>query len=125
MGCEKLVRSLPRNSTGFNGPRSQVVRWIIGRIQVKSDIVIFKEGAMTTPTERQYALLQAGALLKQLSNDASLPESLWREASRLLRHYPRRADLRFLGSVADLPLPSEVDQAELLQGYPLGPHDGP
>lgn len=80
---------------------------------------------MTTPTERQHVLLQVGAYLKQLAADTTLPEHIRAEAVRLLRHYPRRSELRYLDSVADLPLPETEEQEELLRGYKYGAHDGP
>ena len=80
---------------------------------------------MTTPLERQRTLLQAGAFLKHVCADTSLPSSLRDEAARLLRHYPRRAELSLLGSVADLPLPNQSEEEEWLKGYPNGPHGRP
>ena len=79
---------------------------------------------MTTPTERQRALLQAGAFLKQLAADASLPDDVRVEAHRLLRHFPRRSDLPFLAEVAALPQPGPEEQAHWLRGYAQGAHDG-
>lgn len=43
---------------------------------------------MTTPYERTRTLVQVGAFLKVLQFDASLPESIRRQAYGLLRHYP-------------------------------------
>jgi hypothetical protein len=79
---------------------------------------------MTTPAERQRALLQTGAFLKQLAADPRLPEPTRIEARRLLRHFPRRSDLWLLGSVADLPPPDAEDEADWLRGYTHGAHDG-
>lgn len=80
---------------------------------------------MTTPYERQRAILQTGAFLRELANDPGYPDSLRREANRLLRHFPRRRDLQMLGSVAELPLPTDEQEAEWLRGYPHGAHDPP
>lgn len=79
---------------------------------------------MTTPTERQRSLIQAGAFLKQLANDASLPDRLRDEARRLLRHFPRRRDLSFLADVAALPRPDAEQLADWLRNYTHGAHDG-
>jgi hypothetical protein len=79
---------------------------------------------MSTPAERQRTLVQTGAFLKQLAADADLPGSVRAEASRLLRHFPRRSDLPFLAAVAALPPPSAEDQADWLRGYTQGIHDG-
>lgn len=51
---------------------------------------------MTTPDERTRNILQAGAFLKELQADASLPEPVRREATRLLRHYPTLSDVKYL-----------------------------
>jgi hypothetical protein len=51
---------------------------------------------MTMPDERTRNLLQAGAFLKQLEADASLPDRIRREATRLLRHYPTLRDVEYL-----------------------------
>jgi hypothetical protein len=79
---------------------------------------------MTPPIERQRALLQAGALLKQLAADAGLPDRVRAEAHRLLRHFPRRSDIPFLAAMADLPPPDREVEAEWLLGYTHGVHDG-
>lgn len=54
---------------------------------------------MTTPSERTRNLLQAGAFLKELRGDASMPKHVRDEASRLLRHYPTAGDLQLLAQV--------------------------
>jgi predicted protein tyrosine phosphatase len=54
---------------------------------------------VTTQDERTRNLLQAGAFLKELQADASLPESVRNEARRLLRHYPTVADIQLLAKV--------------------------
>lgn len=54
---------------------------------------------MTTRDERTRNLLQAGAFLKELKADASLPEAVRNEARRLLRHYPTVADIQLLASL--------------------------
>lgn len=51
---------------------------------------------MTTPDERTRNILQAGAFLKELEADESLPERIRREAMRLLRHYPTLSDVKSL-----------------------------
>lgn len=53
---------------------------------------------MTTPTERTRNLIQAGAFLKELRADKSLPEQLRDEADRLLRHYPTVSEFKLLAS---------------------------
>jgi hypothetical protein len=79
---------------------------------------------MTTPTERQRSLIQAGAFLKQLAVDASLPDRVRVEARRLLRHYPRISDLPYLADVATLPPPGTEEKADWLRNYTHGAHDG-
>lgn len=54
---------------------------------------------MTMPDERTRSLIQAGAFLKELSRDSSLPRAVRDEASRLLRHYPTVSTVRLLASV--------------------------
>ena len=79
---------------------------------------------MSTATERQRTLLQAGAFFKELAADVSLPDRVRAEARRLLRHFPRRSDLPFLAAVAALPPPDAEEQADWLRGYTHGVHDG-
>lgn len=79
---------------------------------------------MSTPTERQRTLLQAGAFLKQLAADDRLPDRVRSEARRLLRHFPRRSDLSCLSAVASLRPPSAEELADWLRGYTHGVHDG-
>lgn len=43
---------------------------------------------MTTYAERTRNLIQAGAFLKELREDTTLPEHIRKEADRLVRHYP-------------------------------------
>lgn len=80
--------------------------------------------AMTTSTERQRVLIQAGALLKQLAADASLPDQVRVEARQLLRRYPRISDFPYLAEVATLPPSGPEEQADWLRNYTHGAHDG-
>lgn len=81
---------------------------------------------MTMPDERTRNVLQAGAFLKELRADQSLPEHIRNEANRLLRHYPTISDIRllaqmearFLGSNL---LTSEFD-ADWFKDYRFGAH---
>lgn len=43
---------------------------------------------MTMPHQRSKAVIEAGAFLTKLKQDARLPESVRLEARRLLKHYP-------------------------------------
>lgn len=54
---------------------------------------------MSMPDERTRSLLQAGAFLKELSKDPSVPPAVREEAFRLLRHYPTVSALRLLASL--------------------------
>jgi hypothetical protein len=54
---------------------------------------------MTTPAERTRSLLQAGAFLRELSKDRSVPLAMREEAGRLMRHYPTVSTLRLLASL--------------------------
>lgn len=53
---------------------------------------------MTMPDERTRSLLQAGAFLKELSRDASVPLAIREEACRLMRHYPTVNTLHLLAT---------------------------
>ena len=75
---------------------------------------------MTTPTERVRNLVQAGALLKELRADESLPAELRNEAERLLRHYPTIAELRMLAMNCSM-LTTEFDPS-WLRDYRFGAH---
>lgn len=81
---------------------------------------------MTTPDERTRALVQAGAFLKDLRADHTLPESIRIEAHRLLRHYPSTGDVRRIAvAIADhpwLPLLSIEQDPDWLRGYRHGAH---
>lgn len=54
---------------------------------------------MTTPDERTRNLLQAGAFLKELREDETVPEEIRREAYRLLRHYPTVYEVMMLAEL--------------------------
>jgi hypothetical protein len=54
---------------------------------------------MTTPDERTRNLLQAGAFLKELQEDKTVPEEVRQEAHRLLRHYPTVYEVRMLAEL--------------------------
>lgn len=82
---------------------------------------------MTTPDERRRTLVQAGAFLKDLRGDDSLPQPVRREAHRLLRHYPSLREIAQLASATTqtwggCPLGQEHDP-DWLRGYAHGPHD--
>lgn len=81
---------------------------------------------MTMPDERTRALLQAGAFLKELANDQSLPERTRREAARLLRHFPTVTQVRTMALIdqhaaLERYLTVDVDPT-WLDGYKYGPH---
>lgn len=63
---------------------------------------------MTTPAERMRNLVQAGALLKEIRANESLPPALRKEADRLLRHYPTVAELQMMASSCSM-LSAEID----------------
>jgi len=54
---------------------------------------------MTTPSERTRNILQAGAFLKELRADLTLPERVREEANRLLRHYATVTDVQILAMI--------------------------
>ena len=68
---------------------------------------------MTTPAERTRHLVQTRAFLKELRANASLPESICKEANRLLRHYP---------SLMDLELLAGIEACSVLGSHILTPH---
>lgn len=80
---------------------------------------------MTTPEERTRNIIQAGAFLKELCYDDSLPEHVRAEAMRLLRHYPTLMDVRMMASMEHplgfSSLTTEFDP-QWLEGYALGAH---
>ncbi|WP_338052599.1 BPSL0761 family protein [Pseudoxanthomonas mexicana] len=51
---------------------------------------------MTTPTERTRALLWAGSLLVDLSEDETLPLPLRRRAVTIARHFPTIEDVSWI-----------------------------
>lgn len=67
---------------------------------------------MTTPSERMRNLVQAGAFLKHVRAEESLPVQLREEANRLLRHYPTPAELQMLAKTSGMLTP-EIDPAWL------------
>lgn len=75
---------------------------------------------MTTPTERMRNLVQAGAFLKELQANESLPEQFRIEANRLLRHYPTLVELQMVAQSC-LMLQSEIDP-EWVKNYRFGVH---
>ncbi len=52
---------------------------------------------MTMVHERTRSVVQTGEFLAALSKDKSLPDSVRRQAKRLLRHYPSAKDIWFAG----------------------------
>lgn len=83
---------------------------------------------MTTQDERTRNILQTGAFLKELRADTNLPESVRKEALRLLRHYPTVGDVQLMAEVerrmsgSNLLTP-EFDSAWLSR-YKFGAHSG-
>ncbi|MDE2257320.1 MAG: hypothetical protein KGK05_06110 [Xanthomonadaceae bacterium] len=81
---------------------------------------------MTTPSERTRNILQAGAYLKELRADRSLPERVRNEANRLLRHYPTVSDVQMLAMIEAKFMGSNLLTPQFDRGwcgsYPLGPH---
>jgi len=75
---------------------------------------------MTTPAERTRNLVQAGALLKEIRADESLPALLRNEADRLLRHYPTTAELKELAESCSM-LTTDLDP-DWLRGNRFGAH---
>ena len=75
---------------------------------------------MTTPIERMRNLVQAGALLKEVRADESLPARLRDEAARLLRHYPTVSELQTMARSCDM-LTIDVDP-DWIRGNRLGAH---
>ena len=75
---------------------------------------------MTTPIERTRNLVQAGALLKEIRADESLPAPLRNEADRLLRHYPTWDEIQMLAEGCSM-LTKEFDQ-DWLRGNRFGAH---
>lgn len=75
---------------------------------------------MTTPIERTRNLVQAGAFLKEIRADGSLPEQLRNEADRLLRHYPTAAELQMLADGCSM-LTKDFDP-DWLKGNRFGAH---
>jgi len=76
---------------------------------------------MTTPTERTRNLVQAGAFLKEIRADASLPALLRNEADRLLRHYPTIAELREVAASCSMLTPAF--DPDWLRGNRFGAHN--
>ena len=56
---------------------------------------------MTMPSERTRAVIHTGEFLQALSQDASLPESVRRQARGLLRHYPSREETLHAGQLEE------------------------
>lgn len=82
---------------------------------------------MTTPGERRRTLVQAGAFLKELRGNHSLPEAVRQEAHRLLRHYASLREIEHLdrvtqGAWGESPLGPEHDPDWLR--YAHGAHEG-
>lgn len=81
---------------------------------------------MTTPYERTRTLVQVGAFLKVLQFDATLPESIRRQAHGLLRHYPTVSQLEMMarsgtvGILSDM-LIRDIDPA-WVSSYRFGAH---
>lgn len=56
---------------------------------------------MTMPSERTRALIQTRELLVELAQDASLSESIRRQARQLLRHYPTSNEILRAGQLEE------------------------
>lgn len=83
---------------------------------------------MTTPDERTRNLLQAGAFLKELREDKTVPEEVRQEAHRLLRHYPTVFEVKMLAELQKRTagifyLTSEVEKG-WFSSYRFGAHTG-
>lgn len=90
---------------------------------------------VTMPVERTRNLIQAGAFLRELSANKSVPKSVREEAYRLLRHFPSLSDVGAIaaneGRLIELTgsalvrsyLTTDFDP-DWLKGYSRGPHIG-
>ena len=56
---------------------------------------------MTMPSERARAVIHTKEFLQELSQDASLPESIRWQARPLLRHYPTRREMLLASQVEE------------------------
>lgn len=56
---------------------------------------------MTMVHERTRSVVQTRDFLRDLSRDSSLPESIRLQAERLLRHYPKAADIWLAGRLEE------------------------
>lgn len=52
---------------------------------------------MTLPHERTRSLIQAGELLQELSKDTGLAETIRKQATAVLRHYPSKEEVVQIG----------------------------
>jgi len=80
---------------------------------------------MTTPSERTRNILQAGAFLKELRADLTLPERVREEANRLLRHYPTVTDVQILAMIESGAMGSNLLSQlnpDWCDSYRFGPH---
>ncbi|UOV05435.1 hypothetical protein MUU75_01510 [Pseudoxanthomonas mexicana] len=88
---------------------------------------------MTRPDERTRNLLQAGAFLKELAGNRTLPTTVQQEAYRLLRHYPTLSDVEAIAQheerLRDLtqsafvrPYLTSQIEPDWFRSYPKGPH---
>lgn len=68
---------------------------------------------MTMPHERSRAVVQTRDFLLELASDKTLPDSVRRDASFLLRHFPSEYDIRLAGQIEE--------QSEILPIGVLGP----
>lgn len=93
------------------------------------------DDAVTMPSERTRSLIQAGAFLRELSANTTLPKAVRAEAYRLLRHFPSVSDVNAIAANEERLI--EVTASRLVQnylvtafdpdwlrGYTRGPHIG-
>jgi hypothetical protein len=91
-----------------------------------SHTAVYLEAVMTIPSERTRNILQAGAFLKELCADLTLPERIRKEANRLLRHYPTVTDVQTLAMIESSAMGSNILSPRLdpdwCDSYRFGPH---
>ncbi|HEL3748262.1 MULTISPECIES: BPSL0761 family protein [Stenotrophomonas] len=83
---------------------------------------------MTTPQDRTRHLVQAGAFLIELADNAGLPMDIRAEAHRLLRHYPTVSEIRMMAQLENntaifkVPLIADAFEREWVDRYTRGAH---
>ncbi len=76
---------------------------------------------MSRPHERTRSVIQTQEFLLKLSCNAEIPESVRREAKRLIRHYPSAREILLVGRHEQLLLGHEVDELTLALLHTNGP----